>query len=107
MKAKYFLLLLAGLTSLTNAMNAQTTQDIMTNKAFTLYRDSIVQQNRFTGKALSANELSSNYKSPANEFLSPAINFKFSINGKDNEMKPGIDHHFTCVPRGRLRNSAD
>lgn len=66
------------------------------NKAFALYADSVVQQ-KFTGKALSATELTSNYKSPANEFLSPAITFKFSINGKDNEMSSGNDHHFNCM----------
>jgi hypothetical protein len=78
--------------------SAQTDQKpLWQNKAFALYRDSIVQQNKFTGKALSATEVTSNYKSPANEFLSPVINFKFSINGKDNEMKSGMDHHFACI----------
>lgn len=71
-------------------------QPLWKNSTFALYADSIVQGN-ITGKALSATELMSNYKSPANEFLSPDITFKFSINGKDNEMKSGTDHHFTCV----------
>lgn len=92
------MLVIIGLTSITNTVNAQTTPNVIfKNKAFTLYNDSVVQQNKFTGKAVSATELTSNYKSPANEFLSPAISFKFSINGKDNEMKPGTDHHFNCI----------
>jgi hypothetical protein len=65
-------------------------------KAFTIYPDKVVQ-GKFEAKAISSTELISNYKSPANEFLSPAITFKFSINGKDNEMNPGVDHHFTCI----------
>jgi len=57
---------------------------------FAIYPDKVVQ-GKFEGKALSATELASNYKSPANEFLSPAITFKFSINGKDNT----VEHYIT------------
>ncbi len=66
------------------------------NTAFSVYADSIVQGN-FVARALSSDEIISNYQSPANEFQSPAISFKFSINGKDNEMKSGTDHHFNCI----------
>ncbi|MFC7669781.1 hypothetical protein ACFQT0_22215 [Hymenobacter humi] len=41
----------------------------------------------------------SNYQSPANEFQSPQVAFKFSINGKDNEMPSGLDHQLAAVPR--------
>ena len=93
---KFFFII--SLCSIVNMSSAQTDQKpLWQNKAFALYRDSIVQQNKFTGKALSATEVTSNYKSPANEFLSPVINFKFSINGKDNEMKSGMDHYFACI----------
>jgi hypothetical protein len=64
---------------------------------YIIYRDSIVQGN-YVAKTISAKEIVSNYKSPANEFKSADITFKFSINGKDNEMKSGIDHHFVCEP---------
>ena len=48
-------------------------------------------------------EITSNYQSPANTFQSAAISFKFSINGKDNEMKSGTDHHFNCIAtNGRM-----
>ena len=73
-----------------------TSQELYKSKAFTLYSDKVVQ-GEFEGKAISSAELISNYKSPANEFQSPAITFKFSINGKDNEMKPGVDHLFNCI----------
>jgi hypothetical protein len=60
---------------------------------YIVYGDSIVQGD-YVARALSDKELVSNYKSPVNEFKSAAISFKFSINGKDNEMKSGIDHYF-------------
>ena len=69
---------------------------IWQNGAFAVYNDSIVQGN-FVARALSSDEITSNYQSPANTFQSAAISFKFSINGKDNEMKSGTDHHFNCI----------
>ncbi|GAB2963014.1 hypothetical protein GCM10027048_34740 [Hymenobacter coalescens] len=66
--------------------------------AYTLYRDSVVQ-GRHVARALSRTELTSNYQSPANAFQSPQVSFKFSLNGKDNEMQPGQDHVFVAVPR--------
>ncbi|MBS1743968.1 MAG: glycogen debranching protein [Bacteroidetes bacterium] len=70
---------------------------IFRNSAFEVYKDKIVQGN-YTAKILSAKHIVSNYQSPANEFISPVINFKFSINRKDNEMRPGVNHSFACLP---------
>lgn len=50
-------------------------------------------------KALSPTRLESNYQSPANAFQSAELVFKFAINGRDNEMPPGVDHKFV-VPQG-------
>lgn len=61
-----------------------------------MYRDSVVQ-GEYVARALSHTELTSNYKSPANAFLSPRVTFKFAINGRDNEMVSGQDHHFSCL----------
>ena len=69
------------------------------NNKYTLYSDSVVQGN-YTAKALSDSELVSNYQSAANQFKSADISFKFSINGKDDEMLSGTDHHFTCIAKG-------
>ncbi|MEO8860930.1 MAG: hypothetical protein ABI358_05870 [Ginsengibacter sp.] len=69
------------------------------NKSFAVYADSIVQGN-YVATTSSSNSITSNYQSPANQFQSAAINFKFSINGKDNEMKSGTDHHFNCIASG-------
>lgn len=65
-------------------------------KAYTVYSNS-VKQGDYTAKALSATEIISDYKSPANLLQSTKLVFKFSINGKDNEMLPGKDHHINIV----------
>lgn len=72
---------------------SQAQQPVWKSDAYTLYADSVVQQ-KYKATALSRHEIVSNYQSPANEFKSSAISFKFSINGKDNEMLSGNDHHF-------------
>lgn len=71
-------------------------QPIWKNNAFTVYNDKVVQGD-FTGRALSATELESSYESLVNKNISAATIFKFSINGKDNEMASGTDHNFTCT----------
>ncbi|WP_235998193.1 glycogen debranching protein [Hymenobacter sp. BT559] len=68
------------------------------SKAYSLYPDSVVQ-GMHHARALSATELTSNYQSPANAFVSPQVVFKFSINGKDNELPVGQDNVFLAVPR--------
>jgi len=74
---------------------AQTSKPIYSSKAYSIYADKVVQ-GKFTAKALSGTELTSNYSSPANLFKNPVIEFKFSINGKDNEMAVGKNHYFYC-----------
>ena len=66
---------------------------------YTIYRDSVVQQGKYKAKVTADNGIISNYKSPANLYKSPKITFKFSINGKDNEMTSGVDHQFTCISK--------
>ncbi|MBY0481783.1 MAG: hypothetical protein K2Q21_10530 [Chitinophagaceae bacterium] len=66
--------------------------------AFTMQKDQIVQNN-YIAKAVSATKLTSNYESPANLFQSADISFKFAINGRDNEMASGQDHHFTVTAK--------
>jgi len=66
--------------------------------AYSLYSDSVVQ-GPYHARALSATALTSNYQSPVSAFLSPQVAFKFSINGKDNELPVGQDNLFLAVPR--------
>jgi hypothetical protein len=65
--------------------------------AFTLYADRLTQGPHMA-RAVSRTELMSDYQSPANAFQSPQVSFKFSLNGKDNEMQPGQDHVFVALP---------
>jgi hypothetical protein len=71
---------------------------IWQSDAYSLYPDRVVQ-GPHEARALSATELVSNYQSPANDRQSPKVEFKFSINGKDNEMAPGLNHLLLAVPR--------
>jgi|GEM_PF-3230835 len=68
-------------------------QPVWQSGKFTVYPDRIMQP-PYTATAISSTELRSDYQSPANHSISPKIVFKFSINGKDNEMPSGMDHHF-------------
>jgi hypothetical protein len=67
------------------------------SEAYTVYPDEVVQ-GPYHAHAHSATELISDYRSPANAFVSPQVTFKFSINGKDNELAPGQDDIFLAVP---------
>jgi hypothetical protein len=71
-------------------------QPIFQSNIFSVFPDKIVQD-KYEAKALSATHITSNYQSPANLYQSATINFKFSINGRDNEMLSGIDHHLTIT----------
>lgn len=61
---------------------------------FTMYNDKIVQ-GKYESTAISANHITSNYESQANLYQPADISFKFAINGRDNEMPSGQDHHFS------------
>lgn len=81
---------------LSTALCSAQEKTIYKAKAYTVYADKVVQGNN-KATALSDTEITSNYRSPADEFQSPVIDFKFSINGKDNEMIPDRNHHFSCI----------
>lgn len=65
--------------------------------SYEIFRDRIIQQNKFTAKAVSPAKIISDYKSQGFLYKSPVINFKFSINGSDNEMPTGVNHSFLCM----------
>lgn len=77
------------------ARSQNASKPLYSNQEFALYADSVVQKN-VTAKALSATEIHSNYRSPATAVPGPQIAFKFSLNGRDNELKGGTFHRFTC-----------
>ncbi|HMK07071.1 MAG TPA: trehalase family glycosidase, partial [Flavobacterium sp.] len=80
----------------TNPILAQNTAVIHKTNDYTIFSDG-VKQGKYASKALSATEITSDYQSQKNESVSSKIEFKFSINGKDNEMQPGANHHFNFI----------
>jgi len=93
---RYHLLISCGLLLAGGFGYAQNSKPLYRSKTYTIYPDHVVQ-GKYTARALSATELTSDYQSPANLYKSPVVDFKFSINGKDNEMVSGNDHHFNAI----------
>jgi len=86
-------------TAATDSAPAQpAARPLWQSAAYTVYPGAVIQ-GPYHAQALSATELTSDYRSPANAFVSPLVAFKFSINGKDNELAPGQDNLFLAVPR--------
>ena len=102
MKKKLSIFITIGIIlSSCNMMNSASDSKhniIYQSKEFSVYRDSVVQDS-FVGKAISRTELVSNYVSPVNEFKSPEVKFKFSINGADNAAPSGKDNVIICAGR--------
>ena len=100
MKKNIFFLLIVGIIlSSCNMMNSATTNNnniIYQSKEFSVYRDSVVQDS-FVAKAISRTEIVSNYVSPADQFKSPEVKFKFGINGADNSAPVGKDNVIICA----------
>lgn len=67
---------------------------IYKSEAYSIYADSIVEENKYVAKAVSDKQITSNYISPSKRYLSANIKFKFAINGNVIEMKAGVDHHY-------------
>lgn len=85
------LLLLAA----TLPVSAQNNRLIFHNQRYSIYADRVIQ-GKNKAIAISSDHIESNYQSPLKAHTSPVVEFKFSINGKDNEMPFGINHHFLC-----------
>lgn len=64
---------------------------LYTSDEFTL-RASSLEQGKYLAKALSADELQSDYVSTAHLIYPRMLEFKFSINEKDNELPFGMNH---------------
>lgn len=68
---------------------------------FSISKDKVTQ-GKIEAVALSSTALHSNYQSPVNLEISPALSFKFSINGKDNEMAGGKNHLINIISANGL-----
>ncbi|MHC1775376.1 MAG: hypothetical protein AB9834_08195 [Lentimicrobium sp.] len=73
------------------------------SEKFSIYGNR-VEQPPYKAVALSSTHLISDYQSPANLIYSADIQFKFSLNSRDNEMLSGFDHLVTLHPEN---NNAD
>lgn len=69
---------------------------LWTSDTYSVYSDRVTQGN-YTALTTSSTKITSDYKSLTNEFKNPQIDFKFSINGKDNEQVSGSDHRIVCL----------
>jgi len=87
-------LFLYGLQAMASAQGTE--KQLYHTNAFSVYTNHVVQ-GPYTATAISPTELQSDYISQATAFKSPLITFKFSINGLDNEMLPGVNHEFACL----------
>ncbi|MCX2743915.1 glycogen debranching protein [Mangrovivirga sp. M17] len=92
MRKIYCLLTIMIFIACENQEKETNSNDILySNNEYTLYKDKVVQGENLA-RVISDSTIQSNYKSPASENFSRKINFKFSINQKDNESAPGEDH---------------
>lgn len=82
--------------SFTAAMAQKPMNNLYQSDTYTLSKDRVTQ-GAFQAIALSPTALHSNYQSPVNLDISPNLSFKFSINGKDNEMVSGKNHQISII----------
>ena len=59
-----------------------------------------MEQGNYKASAKSISHIISDYQSPADAFFNPVLNFKYSINGKDNEMPMGENHLLLLQAKG-------
>jgi hypothetical protein len=89
-------IILTGCHDMKKAINkAINTKILYQSEAFSVYNDSVVQGS-FVAKAISREEIISNYVSSGSK-KSPKIKFKFSINGADNSAAVGKDNVIVCT----------
>lgn len=67
---------------------------IAQNDMFTVTGDSVIQGD-FVAYAPSPTEIVTNYHSPADSAFSPIVEFRLSLNSRDNELRPGSSHYAT------------
>ncbi|OWY24077.1 glycogen debranching protein [Sphingobacteriales bacterium UPWRP_1] len=103
-KGKIGLLLLFILLPLMSAVPPEKVgkKALYRSGVFTLYANKVVQ-GKFTAQAKTPTALTTNYQSPANSRYGRLVEFKFSINGKDNELPFGVNHRMVLLPQnGRV-----
>ncbi|WP_224999559.1 glycogen debranching protein [Cesiribacter sp. SM1] len=85
-------------------LQSSSERELYESGAFTVFGNR-VKQGLYEAVALSPTSMVSNYQSPANDRHSRGISFKFSLNGKDNELPVGINHFVVLYPeRGKAES---
>jgi hypothetical protein len=77
---------------------APSDQTLYQSQTYSVYGDRVTQ-GLYEAAALSPTALISNYQSPVNDRHSRGVEFKFSINGKDNELPVGVNHFLVLYPQ--------
>lgn len=97
MNPKNLVLIIIACSFQTIAIAQKNKPAIYKSGQYSIFSDR-VEQGNFKATALSSGEMSSNYRSPEADKYSPTVQFKFSINLRDNEMVPGKNHMVTLQP---------
>ena len=92
------LILLCMITILFSMCN-QKEIPIYKSDAFTVFHDR-VEQGDFRASAVSPEHMVSDYVSMVKTSVDPLIQFKFSINGRDDELAFGVNHEANIFPEG-------
>lgn len=77
---------------------AQKDSPMFESDKYAIYPDRVTQ-GKFTASAPGADEMTSDYMS-LSAIIDPVIQFKFSINGRDNELAFGVNHQANIIPQG-------
>ncbi|AZQ61595.1 glycogen debranching protein [Flammeovirga pectinis] len=96
-KTIHFISLLCLSAVLFTACDSGKDELLYSSSTYKVYRDHVTQGD-FEAKVISSKEMTSNYKSPLQDAYSRAVEFKFSINGKDDELTYGINHRIVIHP---------
>lgn len=86
------------LTLMTLSSCIQKDSIIYKSDKYTIYADRVVQ-GEFTALATGPLEMTSDYRS-LSATIDPVIQYKFSINGRDNELAFGVNHQANILPSG-------
>jgi len=73
-------------------------QNVLYESEFFTVTTSKIKQDNFTAAVISDREMTSNYISNHEQPVLRVLDFKFALNGQDNERIPGEDHHLLLVP---------
>ena len=78
-------------------ISCNSNRELYTNNTFTIYTDKVVQGDH-TAEVVSDQEMTSNFRSDYKMPTKKVLDFKYALNGTDNERHPGEDHHLVLNP---------